>query len=44
MTNGTKVTKRDGKNEPLDLNKLHVMVDEACTDLAGRDAIWYSVL
>ena len=38
MTNGTKVTKRDGKNEPLDLNKLHVMVDEACTDLAGVSA------
>lgn len=38
MTNGTKVTKRNGKNEPLDLNKLHVMVEEACTDLAGVSA------
>jgi len=38
MTNGTKVTKRDGKNEPLDLNKLHVMVEQACDDLAGVSA------
>ena len=38
MTNGTKVTKRNGKNEPLDLNKLHVMVEEACKDLAGVSA------
>ena len=38
MTNGTKVVKRDGKTEPLDLNKLHVMVEEACTDLAGVSA------
>jgi ribonucleoside-diphosphate reductase alpha chain len=38
MTNGTKVTKRNGKNEPLDLNKLHVMVEEACRDLAGVSA------
>jgi len=39
MTNGTKVTKRNGKNEPLDLNKLHVMVEEACKDLAGVSAV-----
>tara|TARA_B100001564_G_scaffold158814_2_gene133446 strand:- start:2879 stop:5176 length:2298 start_codon:yes stop_codon:yes gene_type:complete len=38
MTNGTKVTKRNGKNEPLDLNKLHVMVEEACKHLAGVSA------
>ena len=38
MTNGTKVTKRNGKNEPLDLNKLHIMVEEACKDLAGVSA------
>ena len=38
MTNGTKVTKRNGKNEPLDLNKLHVMVEEACRHLAGVSA------
>ena len=38
MTNGTKVTKRNGNSEPLDLNKLHVMVEEACKDLAGVSA------
>jgi ribonucleoside-diphosphate reductase alpha chain len=38
MSNGTKVIKRNGKTEPLDLNKLHVMVDEACKDLAGVSA------
>ena len=38
MTNGTKVVKRNGTTEPLDLNKLHKMVDEACRDLAGVSA------
>ena len=38
MSNGTKVLKRDGKTEPLDLNKLHVMVEQACDDLAGVSA------
>jgi len=38
MSNGTKVLKRNGKTEPLDLNKLHVMVEEACKDLAGVSA------
>ena len=38
MTNGTKVTKRNGNSEPLDLNKLHVMVEEACRHLAGVSA------
>ena len=38
MSNGTKVIKRDGKTEPLDLNKLHIMVEEACRDLAGVSA------
>ena len=38
MSNGTKVVKRNGKTEPLDLNKLHVMVEEACKDLAGVSA------
>jgi ribonucleoside-diphosphate reductase alpha chain len=38
MSNGTKVIKRNGKTEPLDLNKLHVMVEEACKDLAGVSA------
>ena len=35
MSNGTKVVKRDGNIESLDLNKLHVMVEESCKDLAG---------
>ncbi len=38
MSNGTKVIKRNGKTESLDLNKLHVMVEEACKDLAGVSA------
>ena len=38
MSNGTKVVKRNGTTEPLDLNKLHRMVDEACKDLAGVSA------
>ena len=38
MSNGTKVVKRNGKTEPLDLNKLHIMVEEACKDLAGVSA------
>ena len=38
MSNGTKVVKRNGNTEPLDLNKLHVMVEQACKDLAGVSA------
>ena len=38
MTNGTKVVKRSGKMEHLDLDKLHIMVEEACRDLAGVSA------
>ena len=38
MSSGTKVVKRNGNTEPLDLNKLHVMVEEACKDLAGVSA------
>jgi ribonucleoside-diphosphate reductase alpha chain len=38
MSNGTKVVKRNGKTEPLDLNKLHIMVEESCKDLAGVSA------
>jgi ribonucleoside-diphosphate reductase alpha chain len=38
MSNGINVVKRDGKTEPLNLNKLHVMVEEACKDLAGVSA------
>lgn len=38
MSNGTTVLKRSGNTENLDLNKLHVMVEEACRDLAGVSA------
>jgi ribonucleoside-diphosphate reductase alpha chain len=38
MTNGTKVKKRDGRIEPLDLDKMHLMVEEACQGLAGVSA------
>jgi len=38
MSNGTKVIKRNGTTEPLDLNKLHLMVEEACRDIAGVSA------
>ena len=38
MSNGTKVRKRSGQLEHLDLNKMHKMVDEACKDLAGVSA------
>ena len=38
MSNGTKVVKRNGSVESLDLNKLHLMVEEACKDLAGVSA------
>ena len=35
MSNGTKVKKRDGSIEPLNLEKMHVMVEEACKGLAA---------
>jgi ribonucleoside-diphosphate reductase alpha chain len=35
MSNGISVTKRDGSIEPLNLDKIHRMVDEACDGLAG---------
>jgi ribonucleoside-diphosphate reductase alpha chain len=38
MSNGTKVIKRNGSTEPLDLNKLHLMAEEACKDIAGVSA------
>jgi len=38
MTNGTKVKKRDGRIESLDLDKMHLMVEEACKGLAGVSA------
>ena len=38
MSNGTKVVKRNGTIQPLNLEKMHVMVDEACNGLAGVSA------
>jgi len=38
MSNGTKVKKRDGRIESLDLDKMHLMVEEATTGLAGVSA------
>ena len=38
MTNGTKVLKRNGNTESLDLDKIHVMVEQACEGLAGVSA------
>ena len=38
MSNGTKVVKRNGTIEPLDLDKMHLMVEEACGGLAGVSA------
>jgi ribonucleoside-diphosphate reductase alpha chain len=38
MSNGTKVVKRNGALEPLNLEKLHIMVEEACKGLAGVSA------
>ena len=38
MSNGTKVKKRDGRIESLNLEKMHLMVDEACKGLAGVSA------
>jgi ribonucleoside-diphosphate reductase alpha chain len=36
MSNSTiNVVKRDGHREPLDINKIHLMVEEACEGLAG---------
>ena len=38
MSNGTNVVKRDGSVESLDLNKLHLMVEESCKDISGVSA------
>ena len=35
MSNGTKVNKRNGSIEPLNLEKIHKMVELACDGLAG---------
>jgi ribonucleoside-diphosphate reductase alpha chain len=38
MSNGLKVKKRNGNIENIDLDKMHVMVEEACNGLAGVSA------
>ena len=38
MSNGIKVKKRKGTIEPLNLEKMHLMVDKACDGLAGVSA------
>ena len=38
MSNGTNVKKRNGSIEPLNLEKIHRMVEEACEGLAGVSA------
>ena len=38
MSNGLKVKKRSGHVEQIDLDKMHLMVDEACKGLAGVSA------
>ena len=38
MSNGTKVVKRNGTIQPLNLEKMHVMVEQACEGLAGVSA------
>jgi ribonucleoside-diphosphate reductase alpha chain len=38
MSNGLKVKKRNGSIESLDLDKMHLMVEEACKNLAGVSA------
>ena len=38
MSNGTKVVKRNGTIQPLNLEKMHVMVEQACENLAGVSA------
>ena len=38
MSNGTKVLKRNGQTESLDLDKIHKITEEACDGLAGVSA------
>ena len=38
MSNGTKVVKRNGSIEPLDLEKMHKMVEESCNNHSGVSA------
>jgi len=37
-TSAINVAKRDGRLEPLDINKIHFVVEEACEDLSGVSA------
>ena len=38
MSNGISVLKRTGETEPLNLEKVHRMVEDACKGLAGVSA------
>ena len=38
MSNGIKVVKRDGTTEPINLDKIHKMVEHACEGLSGVSA------
>jgi len=38
MTNGTMIVKRTGKKEPLNIDKIHFVVQEASAELAGVSA------
>ena len=35
MSNGIMIVKRDGRKEPLNVDKIHFVVEEACLGLAG---------
>ena len=35
MSNGTMIVKRDGRKEHLNIDKIHFVVEEACSGLAG---------
>ena len=35
MSNGISIIKRNGEKEPLNIDKIHFVVEEACEGLAG---------
>lgn len=35
MSNGTHIVKRTGEREPININKIHKVVEHACEGLAG---------
>ena len=37
-TTNTNIVKRDGTKEPLDINKMHFVVEQACEGLSGVSA------